>query len=94
MPNEFWIIVSVGAVVAVALALIFNRTFIIKWKSLFVKTGEENTGVNQTVRASGAGSSADKVKQISTTGGGKQDVAAEAGGTVEDVTQRQGKEGK
>ena len=94
MPKEFWIIVAAGAVVAVLLALIFGRNFIIKWKNLLVKTGEAKAGANQTVLASGAGSSATKVRQTNTTGVGKQDVTAAQGGTVADVNQKEGKQGK
>jgi hypothetical protein len=92
MPKEFWIIVAAGAVVAVLLALIFGRNFIIKWKNLLVKTGEAKTGVIQTARATGEGSSVKKVKQQSNTGAGKQDAVAEQGGTVADVSQKQGKQ--
>jgi hypothetical protein len=91
MPNEFWIIVAVGAVIAVVLALIFGRSFIIKWKDLALGTGETKPGVNQTAQATGAGSSVKRVKQQASTGGNvKQDAVAKKGGGVEDIDQRQG----
>jgi hypothetical protein len=89
MPSEFWIIIAVGSVLVVLLALFLGRTFKLKWGKTSVETGEEGAGVIQNVRASGGDSSVKDVKQQSNAGIGKQEVAAEQGGSVEKVDQNQ-----
>jgi hypothetical protein len=88
MTEQFWIIIAVGAVLVVLLALFMGRKLKISWGRGSVETDAE-AGVNQSVTATGKGSSAKKIRQESTGGAGKQDVSAEAGGTVQDVRQQQ-----
>jgi len=91
MPNEFWIIIAIGSVLVVLLALFLGRKLKLTWGKNSVETGEAGVGVIQTVGASGARSSVKRVKQQSNADIGKQDVAADQGGSVEDVDQNQGR---
>ena len=87
MPQQFWIIIAVGAVLVVLLALFLGRKLKLTWGDKSVETDAE-AGASQSVSASGKGAQARNIKLENTGRVGKQEVSANDGGKVQDVRQK------